>query len=63
MHCSYDHEMPYFLTNPEWYTRPEEDIFFEDGRGYHLTELAPQEAIDSYNAVYGTPEDGERHYN
>lgn len=44
-------EMPYFLTNEEWY---EEDITFSssDGRGYHLTDKAPQEAIESYNEFY-----------
>lgn len=49
-----DSEIPYFLTNPEWYVQADilKDGFPEDGRGYHLTEKAPQEAIDSYNAFY-----------
>ncbi len=45
--------MPYFLENEDWYTVDDES---EDGRGYHLTENAPQEAIDSYNAFYAKPE-------
>lgn len=52
-------EKPYFMTDPEWFT--EADIFKEgfpeDGRGYHLTDKAPQEAIDSYNEFYGLLED------
>lgn len=43
-------EKPYFMSNEEWYTV---DLpFGEDGRGYHLTDKAPQEAIDSYNEFY-----------
>ena len=42
-------EMPYFMTNKDWYTRDWDD----DERGYKLTESAPQDAIDSYNEFYG----------
>ena len=41
--------MPFFLTNEEWYTLDLDD----EERGYRLTEKAPQEAIDSYNELYG----------
>jgi len=41
-------EMPYFLTNPEWYTVDPDD----DERGYKLTDKAPEEAIESYNEFY-----------
>lgn len=46
---------PYFLKNPEWYEEVDifKDGFSEDDRGYHLTDKAPQEAIDSYNEFYG----------
>ena len=43
---------PYFLENEEWYTT-DWDFSDEDGRGYHLTAKAPQEAIDSYMEFYG----------
>lgn len=50
---------PYFMQNEEWYVTPEkegiDDLFYDDGRGYHLTDKAPQEAIDSYNEFYGEP--------
>lgn len=42
-------EMPYFMTNKDWYTMDLDD----DERGYKLTENAPQDAIDSYNEFYG----------
>lgn len=46
---------PYFMSNPEWFTEVNvlEDGFPEDGRGYHLTDNAPIEAVDSYNEFYG----------
>lgn len=47
----------YFLQNKEWYTTPadfgSDEMFFDDDRGYHLTDKAPQEAIDAYNRLYG----------
>lgn len=43
---------PYFLENEEWYT-VDEDFSAEDGRGYHLTEKAPKEAVESYAEFYG----------
>lgn len=44
---------PLFLKNPDWYVTPEgDDLFFEDGRGYHLAPGAPKEAVDSYNEFY-----------
>ena len=45
-------EMPYFLENEEWYTE-DEDFESEDGRGFHLTDKAPQKAVDSYMEFYG----------
>ncbi|WP_251178077.1 hypothetical protein [Adlercreutzia agrestimuris] len=52
--------IPLFMENENWFTTPQkegiEDVFFEDGRGYHLTDEAPQEAIDSYNEFYAEPE-------
>lgn len=47
-------QKPYFMSNHEWYTEVDilNDGFPEDGRGYHLTDKAPQEAIDSYNEFY-----------
>lgn len=49
---------PYFMTNPEWYVKADvmNDGFPEDGRGYHLTDKAPREAVESYNEFYGTLE-------
>lgn len=45
-------EKPLFLTNEEWYITPEDDMWFEDGRGYHLADNVPQEVVDSYNEFY-----------
>ena len=46
----YDVDMPYFLTNEEWY--------YEDKYGiYQLTDKAPQKAIDSYNEFFDDTED------
>lgn len=44
---------PYFLENEEWYTV---DYTFSspDGRGYHLTDKAPKEAVESYNEFYAS---------
>lgn len=51
--------MPYFLENEEWYTTPAdeglEDAFFEDGRGYHIKDDAPDEAKKSYEEFYSPP--------
>lgn len=54
--------MPYFMKNPDWYTTigPGED-FPEDGRGYHLTDEAPDEAVKSYNEFYGLLESDSGH--
>ena len=41
-------EMPFFLTNDEWYVVDPDD----DDYGYKLTDKAPQEAVDSYNEFY-----------
>lgn len=50
-------EMPYFMTNREWYILPEDeginDFAFEDGRGYHIKDDAPEEAKKSYAEFYG----------
>ena len=57
-------KQPYFLENPEWYETVDifkDESFFEDGgRGYRLTDKAPQEAIDSYNEFYGLVEYDEK---
>ena len=47
-------EKPYFMQNPEWFVIADvmKDGFPDDGRGYHLTDKAPQEAIDSYDKFY-----------
>ena len=51
---------PYFMSNTAWYVKADPldiDNWPEDDRGYHLTDKAPQEAVDSYNEFYGiTPE-------
>ena len=39
-------EMPYFLTNSEWYYTE------KDGIGYKLTDKAPEEAKKSYEEFY-----------
>ena len=43
---------PYFLSNRDWYTTPEDegidDFFFDDDRGYHIKDDAPEEAKKSY---------------
>lgn len=39
-------EVPFFLTNPEWYT------IGENGIGYKLTDKAPIEAQKSYEEFY-----------
>lgn len=41
------------MENDEWY-KTCDFLESEDGRGYHLTDKAPQEAIDSYEEFYGT---------
>lgn len=49
---------PYFMSNREWYTTPEDegspDIFFGDGRGYHIRDDAPDEAKKSYEEFYAS---------
>lgn len=46
----------YFLSNRDWYTTPEDegidDVFFDDGRGYHIKDDAPEEAKKSYEEFY-----------
>ncbi len=53
-------EEPLFLKNREWYVVPEDegldDMFFPDGRGYHIRDDAPDEAKRSYDAFYN-PDD------
>lgn len=46
---------PYFMSDDEWYTCIDitKEDFPEDGCGYHLTDKAPQEAVDSYVEFYG----------
>ena len=49
-------EHPFFLSNRDWYTTPEDegidDFFFDDGRGYHINDDAPEEAKQSYEELY-----------
>ena len=49
-------EEPFFMQNREWYTTPSDhgidDMFFEDGRGYHIRDDAPEEAKRSYEEFY-----------
>lgn len=49
---------PYFLTNRDWYTTPEDEgidnFFFDDDRGYHIKDDAPEEAKKSYIEFYET---------
>lgn len=43
------------MRNREWYTVPEDeglDGFFDDGRGYHIRDDAPDEAKKSYKEFY-----------
>lgn len=48
-----DLAMPYFLTNDEWYIEDDRvDPETGEERGYWLTDKAPEEAIESYNAFY-----------
>ncbi len=59
-------EEPLFLKNREWYVVPEDEgldeMFFPDGRGYHIRDDAPDEVKRSYDAFYNpgdmTDEDG-----
>lgn len=41
-------EMPYFMTNEDWYYYDDEEEIFK------LTDKAPKEAIESYIEFYGT---------
>lgn len=41
-----DIEMPYFITNKEWYYYDEKDEIFK------LTDKAPKDAIESYKIFY-----------
>lgn len=49
-------KQPYFMQNRSWYKTPEDegrpDMFFEDGRGYHICDNAPKEAKASYREFY-----------
>lgn len=53
-----DVDKPLFLDNPDWYESVDvmRDGFPEDGRGYHLTDKAPQDAIESYRQFYDDPD-------
>lgn len=42
-----DSEVPYFITNEDWY------YYDEDDEMYKLTDKATNEAIKSYNEYYG----------
>lgn len=47
--------MPYFLTNKEWYIEVSDKPVFLEGkkqRRYKLTDKAPQKAIESYKQYY-----------
>lgn len=49
-------EIPYFMTNRAWYTTTEDEgidgFFFDDDRGYHIHDDAPEEAKKSYEEFY-----------
>lgn len=49
-------EQPFFMQNRDWYITPEDqgidDYFFDDGRGYHIRDDAPEEAKRSYEEFY-----------
>ena len=49
-------KQPYFLSNRDWYITPEDegidDWFFNDDRGYHIKEDAPEDAKKSYKEFY-----------
>ena len=57
-----DVEDLYFLKDKSWYTTPEDegmnDLFFPDGRGYHITDSAPEKAKKSYEKFYSRQENG-----
>ena len=48
-----DSQVPYFMTNEEWYYYDEEEEI------YKLTDKATQKAIDSYNEYYSVTEEDE----
>ncbi len=52
--------VPFFLENEKWYTTPEdeglEQDFFDDGRGYHIKDDAPDKAKQSYAEFYSAVE-------
>lgn len=54
-------ETPLFLTNRNWYITPEDEgidwIFFDDGRGYHIKDDAPEEVKKSYYDWYAKETD------
>ena len=47
---------PYFLQNRDWCTTPEDEgmdeMLFDDDRGYHIRDDAPEEAKRSYEEYY-----------
>ena len=47
-------QKPYFMENEAWYREIDifKDGFPEDGRGYVLTDEAPEEARKSYEEFY-----------
>ncbi|WP_148362927.1 hypothetical protein [Olsenella massiliensis] len=52
-----DTMVPYFMTNPDWYTVIGlGKAFPDDGRGYHLTDSAPEDAVKSYEDYYSIVE-------
>lgn len=51
-----DQEMPYFMTNKDWYTENSDETSLY---GLLLTENAPKEAIESYREFYAGVELGE----
>ena len=52
---------PYFLTNRDWYTTPEDEGIEGGGggggRGYHIKDDAPEEAKQSYIDFYAEDPD------
>lgn len=49
-------ERPLFMENRDWYSVPMDegldDMFFPDGRGYHIRDDASDEAKRSYEECY-----------
>lgn len=47
-----EQEMPYFMTNKDWYQISLDEDGLPGDRGLVLTDKAPKEAIESYQIFY-----------